>query len=39
MIDSSCEVDLGGFEGIVGGEVNGEKEEATLEWTVALCAS
>lgn len=36
MIDSSGEVDLRRLEGVVGREVDGEKEETTLEWTVAL---
>jgi hypothetical protein len=36
MVDSSREVDLRGFERIIGWEVYGKEEDAALEWTVAL---
>ena len=36
MVDSSCEIDLGGLEWVVGWEVYGEEEDAALEWTIAL---
>jgi hypothetical protein len=36
MIDSSREVDLGGFEWVIGWEVYGKEEDAALEWTIAL---
>jgi len=32
MIDASGEVDLGWFEGVVGGEVNSKEENAARVW-------
>lgn len=36
MVDASCEVHLWRLEGIVGGEVNGEEEDAARIGAVAL---
>jgi hypothetical protein len=36
VIDASGEVDLRWLEGIVGREVDGQEEDAALEWRVAL---
>ena len=36
MIDSGSEVDLRRLEGVVGREVDGQEEDAALEWRVAL---
>lgn len=36
MIDASCEVDLGGLEGVVGREVDGEEEDTARVGGVTL---
>ena len=36
VIDLGREADLGGFERVVGGEHNREKEDATGVWGIAL---
>jgi hypothetical protein len=36
MVNAGCKVDLRGLEGIVGGEVDGQEEDAALEWTITL---
>ena len=36
MVDTGSEVDLWWLEGIVCGEVDGQEEDAALEWTVTL---
>lgn len=37
MVDSGCKVDFGGFERVVGWEVDSQEEETALEWAVTLC--
>ena len=32
MVDAGCEVDLGWLERVVGREVDGQEEDAALEW-------
>ena len=34
MVDPGCEGDLGRLEWVISGEVDGEKENAALVWTV-----
>jgi hypothetical protein len=36
MIDACSEVDLRWLEGIVGREMDGQEEDAALEWRVTL---
>jgi hypothetical protein len=36
VVDASGEVDLRGLEGVVGGEVDGEEEDASRVWRVTL---
>jgi hypothetical protein len=36
VVNSGCEVDLGGLEWVVGWKVYGKEEDAALEWTIAL---
>lgn len=36
MVDTGSEVDLWRLEGVVCGEVDGQEEDAALEWTVTL---
>lgn len=36
MIDASGEVDFGWLEWVIGREVDGQEEDAALEWRVAL---
>jgi hypothetical protein len=36
VIDASGEVDLGGLEWVVGGEVDGEEEDTSRVWRVGL---
>ena len=37
MVDASREVDLGGLEGVVGGEVDSEEEDTARVWRFTLC--
>jgi hypothetical protein len=36
VIDASGEVDLGGLEGVVGGEVDSKEEDTSRVWGVTL---
>jgi hypothetical protein len=36
VVDAGGEVDLRGLEGVVGGEVDGEEEDASRVWRVTL---